>query len=431
MKRLVKNIYNNPNYAKAIEWGKLISITSFAQILVQIIGFVCGILIIRMLTTQEYALYTLANTMLGTITVLSDGGITAGVMAQGGKVWQDKHKLGIVLVTGLTLRRKFGIWTLLITSPILVYLLLQHGASWLTIIFITLSLVPAFFAASSDSLLEVAPKLHQDINPLQINSLAANLGRLLLTGLTIFVFPWAFIAIIGGGIPRILANFQLKKISVSYVDWDQKSDSNIQEDILAIVRKTLPSSIYFCISSQITIWLISIFGSTEAVAQIGALGRLSMILSLFSLIIQILIIPRYARLPSNKEVIIKWFIMLQIILLIFSVVIVACANLFSTSILWIIGNSYAGLENVFVLSISSAVISSMAGVIYNVLISRNWILHPALSISLGILSQILTISLIDLSTVRGVYNFSIINNSISIILAYVFVFILVKRRKLI
>jgi hypothetical protein len=30
-------------------------------------------------------------TMLGTITVLSDGGISTGLMAQGGKVWNDKE----------------------------------------------------------------------------------------------------------------------------------------------------------------------------------------------------------------------------------------------------------------------------------------------------------------------------------------------------
>ncbi len=67
-------------------WGKLISVTGSAQVLIQALGFISGIIIIRLLPTEEYAFYTLANTMLGTMNILSDAGVSTGVMAQGGKV---------------------------------------------------------------------------------------------------------------------------------------------------------------------------------------------------------------------------------------------------------------------------------------------------------------------------------------------------------
>jgi O-antigen/teichoic acid export membrane protein len=91
------------------EWGKLVSLTGSAQLIIQCVGMITGIFIIRMLTTQEYAYYTIANTMLGTMTILADGGVSVGVMNQGGKVWNDKHELGIVLSTGMVLRKMFGI----------------------------------------------------------------------------------------------------------------------------------------------------------------------------------------------------------------------------------------------------------------------------------------------------------------------------------
>src|SRR5436853_1163 len=140
MKGLVQRIYSNTNYIKAIEWGKHISITGSAQIVVQAIGFISGILVIRLLQTNEYALYTLANTMLGTMIILADGGISAGVMAQGGKVWQDREKLGVVLATGLNLRKKFATASLLIATPILLFLLQRHGASWLMAILVIAAL---------------------------------------------------------------------------------------------------------------------------------------------------------------------------------------------------------------------------------------------------------------------------------------------------
>ena len=139
------------------------------KLLCRLLALLRGILIIRLLPVQEYAFYTLANTMLGTMTVLADGGITTGVMAQGGKVWQNKEKLGIVLVTGLELMKNFGIGSLIISLPVLFYLLLHNGASWLMSSLIVLSMIPAFYASMSDSLLEIVPKLHQTILPLQRN----------------------------------------------------------------------------------------------------------------------------------------------------------------------------------------------------------------------------------------------------------------------
>jgi O-antigen/teichoic acid export membrane protein len=291
LKDTLIKLKQHPKYDSVINWGKLISITGSAQIIVQAVGFACGILIIRLLPVQEYAFYTLANTMLGTMTVLADSGISTGVMAQGGKVWQNKEKLGAVLATGIALRKKFGIASILVSIPILGYLLMHNGASIVTTSLIVMALIPAFYAALSDSLLEIVPKLHQTILPLQKNQVSVGLGRLVLTGLTMFVFPWAFIAILAAGLPRIWGNIQLSKIGYGFADENQQPDKEIRIEILALVKRIMPTSIYYCISGQITIWLISVFGNTNSIAQLGALGRLNMLLSLFSVIITTLIIP--------------------------------------------------------------------------------------------------------------------------------------------
>ena len=90
IKGLHKNIESNHMFIKFCYWFKLAGITSLAQLFIQAIGLVSGILVIRILPTDEYALYTLANTMLGTMIILANSGISVGVTAQGGKVWQDK-----------------------------------------------------------------------------------------------------------------------------------------------------------------------------------------------------------------------------------------------------------------------------------------------------------------------------------------------------
>ncbi len=155
------------NFLKISEWGRLFSLMGSTQVLIQIVGLVSGIMVIRLLPPHEYALYTLANTMLGTMVVLADGGIASAVMSQGGKVWMEHEKLGAVLVTGMQLRRKFAIVSLPLSSGILLYFLRIHGASWLFSILIVLSIIPTFFMMIHSGILEISPKLRQDVSSLQ------------------------------------------------------------------------------------------------------------------------------------------------------------------------------------------------------------------------------------------------------------------------
>jgi hypothetical protein len=293
MKSLLYKLHANPKYSRAVEWGKLISLTGSAQMLVQAIGLISGIFIIRLLPTQEYALYTLANTMLGTISLLADGGISSGTLASGGRVWQNPVELGKVVVTGMHLRRKFAIASLAISLPILFYLLITHGASWLSSVLIVLSLVPAFYAALSDNILEIPLKLNQDIAPLQKNQVAANIVRIVLLFGSLFLLPFTYVAILANGLPRIWANIKLRKVGERFADYKQEPDPHIRKDILHMVKRTMPSAIYFCVSSQITIWLISVFGNTESIAKIGALGRLTTLLTLFTVVFLNIFLKRF------------------------------------------------------------------------------------------------------------------------------------------
>lgn len=420
MKDIIIKLKQHPKYDTIVSWGKLISITGSAQIIVQAVGFASGILIIRLLPVQEYAFYTLANTMLGTMTVLADGGITTGVMSLGGKVWQDKEKMGVVLATGLDLRKKFAIGSLLVSVPILFYLLLHNGASWLASLLIALALIPAFYAALSDSLLEIVPKLHQTILPLQKNQVGVGLGRLLLTALSMFLFPWAFIGVLAAGIPRILGNVHLRKIGCDLADKSQKPDKEIRFEILILVKRIMPTSIYYCVSGQITIWLISVFGNTTSLAQLGALGRLSMMLSIFSTIIATLIIPRFAKLAMDRKVLLKRFVQIIGLLVALLSIIVFIVYVFPTPILWLLGDTYKGLPFELLLSIISSCIGLLGGIVFNLYSSRGWAMSPVTLISINLLAIIVFASLLDLSSLKGALFFNIALGLVALFQTFLF-----------
>lgn len=408
MKDILIKLKQHPRYDIIVSWGKLISITGSAQIIVQAVGFASGILIIRLLSVQEYAFYTLANTMLGTMVMLSDGGISTGVMAQGGKVWDDKQKLGKVLATGLQMRRKFGIVSLIVALPVLLYLLIHNGAGWLTTFLITLAIIPAFFASLSDSLLEIPLKLNQSIVPLQKNQVLVGILRLLLVASTIFIFPFGYIPIFISGIARIYGNIRLKKITNIFADNSQLEDVLVKNEISTIVKRSLPGLIYYCFSGQISTWIISIFGNSASIAQIGALGRISSILSLIMIVFSTLIVPRFARIQNQPKKLLLYYSKILFSFVIISFFIVGFIYLFSDQLLWVLGKNYYGLNSELILMIIGTLITMIMGSALSLYLSRGWVMHYYISISASLLPIVLGCYFFEISTLKGILYLNIL-----------------------
>ncbi len=429
MKSFRKLIKSHKYYGTALHWGKLVTITGGSQILVQAAGALSGILIIRFLPIEEYALYTIANTMLGAMTILSDSGIANGVMAEGGKVWKDKSKLGKVLQTGLDLRRKFGLASLFVAIPILVYLLNDHGAGWLTIILITLGLIPAFYANLSDSMLAVAPKLHQDIKPLQGNFLQVSFGRLLLNGIFVFIFPFTFIALFANSIPRIYGNYKLRKITSKFLDINEEPDKQVRKEIIVSVRRTMPIVIYYVISGQLAIWLISFFGTTTSISKLGAMGRLAMVFTIVISLFSTLVVPRFSRMKESRGKLRAIFLTVQGLTLAISIVMILGVFLFSNQILWVLGKDYYGLNYELLLVAIANGFNLMIGICSQLTISRGWYLKPIYLIGLNFISTLLSIAFLNLKTLEGVLYFNIVVSSVHYGLMFVYGNLMINKSK--
>lgn len=419
MYRAVTKRLGKPDYARVIQWIRLIGATGFTQGLVQLISLVCGIMVIRILPPSEYALYTLANTMLGTMIVLADGGIANAVMSQGGKVWLDRKKLGSVIVTGLRLRKIFAVISFPIAAAILFYLLQLHGASWLTAILIIISIVPIFFMMLRAGILEISPKLRQDIVRLQHVKVVSALGRLMILT-SIFISPLAITALFSASLPQIWANTRYNKIASRFADLRQKTNPAVQKDVLKMIVRLLPEAIYYCLSAQIAVWLISVFGSTDAVAQIGALGRITIVLGFFSILFGNLIAPRFARLPNDRHILLTRYFQIQICLILLSIGIVTCVWQFSSQILWILGPYYYHLKTELVLMTIAGCLSLLYGGSFLLGTYRTWVIHPLLFISLSLITTIGCIIYLNISSLQSMITLNIVVSTVEVLMLIVF-----------
>ena len=409
-------------------WTKLMASVGAKQAIVQGIGFASGILILRRLPAADYALYTLAYSMLGTINVLADGGISSGVMAEAGRVWGDRIRLGRVLATGLALRRQFAIWSLALCVPFLTFLFRQHGASWPTAFALLAAVIVSFWFVLATSVYGVAPALHQRLTEVQRVTILQNLGRLGALAGVLLALPSAIAAIGVTAAAQAWAGLRLKRLSAPLADPHQPQDPAVRAEIQVVVRRMLPSSIYFCLSSQITIWLVGVLGSTTAVAEVGALGRFGQIFAVLSGFSAVVIIPRFARLQNDAALIIRRYFQALLVMGLIGGAIVVLVAIFPREAIWILGAKYRGLTGEVVLQMCGSVLGMLTGIAYTMGSARKCVISPKISIPLEVAWQIAWLFLLDLRTVRGVLCYGIATAGLGVTMHMAYFAIWARRK---
>jgi O-antigen/teichoic acid export membrane protein len=379
---------------------------SFAQAVTQCLTFCSGIIIIRYLAQEQYALYTIGNTFIGALGVLANSGIISGALSQGGKTWRDKDKLGQVVVTSMNLRRHFALFSTALLLPLLIWLLLKHDSTLVEAALLSFTVIFAFFLTFSNSIYEIGPTLHQRAGAIgKIRAISA-LVRLLLLFPALSVYSFALTALLAGAVPQYFANKNLKKLSTRYVDWNQNESAAVRKETLSIVKKVLPGSIYYCMSGQLAILLVSI-GTTSAIAEVGAVGRLAQALAFFSALANVVLIPRFAKIENGARMV-RAFAGIFLLAGLFGVSVFLASFFFEKQALWILGSSYSGLTKEFLLAVSGGIFSLLGAMAYHLGHSRGWIASQWAFIALSISIQIGGALFLDLGTAKGVLTLNLL-----------------------
>src|SRR6266404_4394887 len=150
---------STPILRRAFDHARRIGNYALVQAAVQIIAFSSGILLVRWLPQREYAYFTIANAMQATLMLLADIGIGTGLISIGGRVWQDRHRFGELINTGLAVRKKLGIIAAVIVAPILYAMLARNGASLPYALFLIAVVLAGFATLLSVDVLSVVPRL--------------------------------------------------------------------------------------------------------------------------------------------------------------------------------------------------------------------------------------------------------------------------------
>ena len=407
-----------PLIRHALHRARVVGSFAFAQAAVQAIGFLSGILLVRQLEQREYAYFTIANTMQGTINLLADIGISIGLISIGGRVWQDRDRFGQLIDTALHLRRKLGALAVAIVTPILYLMLVKNGASVAYAATLIAVILLGLYIQLTVGVLSVVPRLHSDIRRIQWIDLTGSVARLVLLGALLFVFLNAGVAVAVGAATLLLQYWMLRKYAAGVVNLHAPENEEDRNAMRGFIRNQAANAIFFCLQGQITVFLISFFGRANSVAEVGALGRLAMIFAVLTNLLTNVFAPAFARCQSPRRL--RWqYAAIVGAVAGFSLVVIFAAAFFPEAFLFVLGSKYAHLERELVLMVAGSVATALTGTFWALNSSKAWITGSWLYIPLTLATQAALIPFTDFTTVRGVLIFNLLSATPNLLLNFV------------
>lgn len=388
--------------------------TVLAQSALQMIVFACGVLVVRMLPVPQYASYTLLTAALGTLAALSDAGVTNTVMAAAGRQHPDRSRIAAIVQAGLRFRMKIGVLVAAILSPVLLWMLLENGDGATLAVAGVIAVLTAFFPAVSASLLEVPLKLDQRLGRLQTIQLETAIARAGLVVAAVVAIPLGAVAVWASALAQLWGTWRLRLTLRGLQLRAAIPDAPTEQALRRSAWRTIPGAIYYALSSQLTVWLLAVLGTTRSVAEIGALGRLAMIFTVLYAAASLVVMPRFSLLPSDWPPLRDFHARVIGGLLACGVAITFAVSRFPGEILWLLGSPYQELRSEVVLMTASAVLGLAVGVSMALNGARAYFPPGYLYPLLGLTHMFPLLFIFDVSTVRGVLWMQIVLSSFSL-----------------
>ena len=232
-----------------------------------------GIMIVRLLGREEYALYFLAFSLVSMISVLTSSGLVAGFNRIAGPLVSKPPAFADALHTLLAVRATVLTGLLPIIGVLAATLFLPRGISVLRTGLLAAILLPYLYISVAGSVYGQAAKLTGKFNTIQlINLWSEVLKAVLVVGFGL-LWPTAEGFLIAVTFPALLVFLQLKKFCGREGFSHGQSVPAWRAEYLKSYWALLPNSAYSAFQGQISAFLLGWVGVGGTVADLGAISR--------------------------------------------------------------------------------------------------------------------------------------------------------------
>jgi O-antigen/teichoic acid export membrane protein len=386
-----------------------------------------GLLCVRLLPSSEYAKFVVVFGVQGTLLVLMDLNFSGTITPLIGERVGD-YKLIADYVASV---RQLSCWLFalvgagtIICFPILV----QHRYwSWPVVgAMIGILLVSTWFVRVGSAYGTVLILLGKRSIWYRAQ-MVSSVGTLALLGIFWMLHclgPFTAIIINVAGLVYIGVDYYLHAMKL--LGTPGQASTRLKRAIVGLALPNIPQAIFFALQAQISLFLITLFGHTQGVSSVGALGRLGQIFVIFKQANMLFTEPYFAKLP--KALMRSRYTLTLVVAAAICCGVMELTRTYPEALLWVLGPQYSSLRFEVQLAVAAGAVSFFSSVLWGIHSARRFVYwwNVALSIVLTFVVQILFIVKADVSTVRSVLMLNLAMNLTSLfvnVLAGVYGFI--------
>ncbi len=394
-------------------WRRRLTIIShfFAgQAIVQFLNFLVGFLLLRWMTIETYAQYSVAWAFQSTVGSLVDLGFTGSIVALVGHRANQPDVVGRYVRTARHFRIRSFIFVTIVASFIYPYAVWHQQWGWQVKTLLYIGIV-AGLAAQNLVMYASVLLMARQIKPYYRAQIASSIWRQTAYAVMYYtntLTSWSASWISATAIATY--GFLYRKYARPLIQEPVRADPEVNREMLRYIAPLVPAMVFAAFQGQLTVAVITVFGKTKNIAEVSALGRLSQLFLLMLVFNSVILEPYLARI-SREELPKRFF---QVILgqVLVGLIISSFAFMFPGVLLLLLGPKYAHLRNqVGWVAVTSSIEYVTLG-IWMTCAARKWIYWwcTGIYISLVILTQITFGRVFDMSTTSGVIYFDLATN---------------------
>jgi O-antigen/teichoic acid export membrane protein len=407
-----------PIRGRIASWTRILSAYFTAQTLTQLAGIAAGLLFVNFMPVREFALYTLAFSVISFFTFVSDLGSTTSLVYFFHRSQGEPEEMRRYIAAVLSLRRiafALGAAGIVAAFP---RAALAKGFGLREALLTMAGLLLAVWFQVSSSVQVLALRLADRYGRSYRAEMSGGGVRLALAAVLVAagaLRAWLGVLSAALGAAAVALIARPGRDAAPAATAAAADLRPYRRQILRYLLPSLPSALYFSIQGPLTIWLATTFGSTRNLAEVGALGRLGLVVGIFSNLTGVVFLPRLARV-ADERLYRRRYLQFGALLLAVAAALTAVAALAPGLFLILLGGHYAGLRRELLLVVAGSGLTLLGGYAVSVNLARSWNRWEGLAVVVLIAVQAGLVAVLPLGTTYGVLLFNLYTGATGLLL---------------
>jgi O-antigen/teichoic acid export membrane protein len=399
---------------RLLRWGKILSAYLSAQAVTRLAGIAAGLILVNVMPVGEYALYTLAMSVLTFFVFVTDLGATSSLLYFNREAARTGESFSPYVDAVLSLRRGAFMVGAPLVLAIFALVATKRGFDTRAALLAGAAIVIAVWFQMLSTVRVLVLRLADRYGRSYVADGAGEFTRLL--GVAAMAVARALAGWLGVVVSA--AGSAAGAIAAGPVARRSREGRRplglFRRRILHYLLPTVPSAAYFAVQGPLVVWLAATFGGTRNIAEVGALGRLGLIVGVFSSLSSIVFLPRLAVI-TDDGLYLRRFLQFGAFLVLLGGSLIALAAAFPDVLLLLIGPNYAGLHAGLLIVIGSSALTLLGGYLVGVNMARSWTRWQSAATGLLACTQVIAVLLLPLTDTVGVLTFGLVTSAVGVL----------------